>query len=67
MLITVAISPGLRSHRCQMVSFFQVLFSLGAVYRANLPQEFYDALYWLKFLTFDIFDVRFVPLPLVTR
>ena len=50
-----------------MVSFFQVLFSLGAVYRADLPKEFYDALGWLKFLTFDIFDVRFVPLPLVTR
>ena len=41
-----------------MVSFFQVLFSLGAVYRADLPKEFYDALDWLKFLTFDIFDVR---------
>ena len=41
----------------QMVSFFQVLFSLGAVYRANLPKEFYDAFSWLNWITFDIFEV----------
>ena len=40
-----------------MVSFFQVLFSLGTVYRADLPKQFYDALAWLKFLSFDIFDL----------
>ena len=58
-VLTIPHTPStpLHPHRWQMVSFFQVLFSLGAVYRADLPKEFYDALDWLKFLTFDIFDV----------
>ena len=41
----------------QTVSFFQVIFSLGAVYRADLPKEIYDALAWLNWLSLDIFDI----------
>ena len=41
----------------QLISFFQVLFSLASVYRTKLPRQFYDALAWLNWITFDIFDI----------
>ena len=53
-----------RSNRCadrpkakQLIAFFQVLYSLNAVYRTSLPPEFYAAFSWLQWITFDPFDL----------
>ena len=36
----------------QLITFFQVLLSLGVVYRVDLPQQFYEAFDWLQWITF---------------
>ena len=41
----------------QLIAFFQVLFSLGTVYRTSLPKEFDEWFAWVRWITFDIFDV----------
>ena len=56
-LIGVIEPLGLWPKLKQLIAFFQVLFSLGAVYRTNLPREFYHALQWLNWITFDLFDI----------
>ena len=48
---------GLLPKAKQLVSFFQVLFSLGDVYRTSLPPEFDEYLAWIRWITFDIFDI----------
>ena len=41
----------------QLISFTQILFSLDSVYRTSLPREFYQWLWWIRWLTLDVFDV----------
>ena len=41
----------------QLISFFQVLYSLSSVYRTTLPPQFYDAFEWISWITFDLLDI----------
>lgn len=56
-LVRITEPLGLWPKLKQLIAFFQVLFSLGSVYRTTLPKEFDEWLAWVRWLTFDIFDV----------